>query len=87
MYRAGIELASPGSAVRLASVARHVTDCACGLVFYLYMKKSGAINFFNFVPGLQLVKEIHNLPRLRSRKSYCLIAERNGQQIVKHLTK
>ena len=25
--RAGIELATPGSAVRLASVARHVTDC------------------------------------------------------------
>ena len=28
--RAGIELATPGSAVRLASVARHVTDCASG---------------------------------------------------------
>ena len=26
--RAGIELATPGSAVRLASVARHVTDFA-----------------------------------------------------------
>ena len=26
--RARIELATPGSAVRLASVARHVTDCA-----------------------------------------------------------
>ena len=26
--RAGIELATPGSAVSLASVARHVTDCA-----------------------------------------------------------
>ena len=26
--RAGIELATPGSAVRLASVARHVTYCA-----------------------------------------------------------
>ena len=26
--RAGIELAIPGSAVRLAYVARHVTDCA-----------------------------------------------------------
>ena len=26
--RAGIELATPGSAVRHASVARHVTDCA-----------------------------------------------------------
>ena len=26
--RTGIELATPGSAVRLASVARHVTDCA-----------------------------------------------------------
>ena len=24
---AGIDLATPGSAVRLASVARHVTDC------------------------------------------------------------
>ena len=29
--RAGIELATPGSAVRLASVARHVTDCATRL--------------------------------------------------------
>ena len=28
MGRAGIELANPGSAVRLASVARHITDCA-----------------------------------------------------------
>ena len=27
-YRAGIELATPGSAVRHESVARHVTDCA-----------------------------------------------------------
>ena len=27
-YRAGTELATPGSAVRHASVARHVTDCA-----------------------------------------------------------
>ena len=26
--RAGIELATPGSAVRLATVARHVTYCA-----------------------------------------------------------
>ena len=25
---AGIELATPGSAVRLASVVRHITDCA-----------------------------------------------------------
>ena len=29
--RAGIELATPGIAVRLASVARHVTDCATRL--------------------------------------------------------
>ena len=27
-YRAGIELTTPGSVVRHASVARHVTDCA-----------------------------------------------------------
>ena len=35
-YRAGIELATPGSAVRHASVARHVTDCATrpGSKFY-----------------------------------------------------
>ena len=26
--RAGIELATPGFALRLASVARHITDCA-----------------------------------------------------------
>ena len=26
--RAGTDLATPGSAVRLASVARHITDCA-----------------------------------------------------------
>ena len=26
--QAGLKLATPGSAVRLASVARHVTDCA-----------------------------------------------------------
>ena len=29
-YQAGIELATPGSAVRHASIARHVTDCATG---------------------------------------------------------
>ena len=28
MGRVGIKLVTPGSAVRLASVARHVTDCA-----------------------------------------------------------
>ena len=36
--RAGIKLATPGSAVRLASVARHVTDCATprgGVMLYL----------------------------------------------------
>ena len=33
--RAGIELAIPGYAVRLASVARHVTDCATRPVFYI----------------------------------------------------
>ena len=33
--RARIELVTPGSAVRLASVARHITDCVTqlGLVF------------------------------------------------------
>ena len=44
-YRAGIELATPGSAVRLSSVARHVTDCAtqpslhrfyCNLMTWLF---------------------------------------------------
>ena len=30
----GIELATPGSAVRLASVARHITDCATRRVYY-----------------------------------------------------
>ena len=32
--RAGIELATPGSAVRLTSVARHVTDCAMWPVIF-----------------------------------------------------
>ena len=32
--RAGIELATPGSAVSHASVARHVTDCATWPVEY-----------------------------------------------------
>ena len=36
--RAGIELAIPGSAVRLASVARHVTDCATRSGRSLHMK-------------------------------------------------
>ena len=46
-YRAGIELATPGSAVRHAFVARHVTDCATwpgnGFVLqmaHFYSKKS-----------------------------------------------
>ena len=35
--RAGIELATPGSAVRHASVARHVTDCATqpGIMYFV----------------------------------------------------
>ena len=49
-----------------------------GPMQYLYMKKVDDYKSFDFVSGLQLVKEIHNLPRLRSRKSSCLIAERNG---------
>ena len=34
--RTGIELATPGSAVRHVSVARHVTDCATRLGFLLF---------------------------------------------------
>ena len=44
--RAGIELATPGSAVRLASVARHVTDCATrpGIILFrdLFSKIKGS---------------------------------------------
>ena len=38
--RAGIELATPGSAVRHASVARHVTDCATRPGLYTCSKLS-----------------------------------------------
>ena len=38
--QAGIELATPGSAVRHASVDRHVTDCAT---------RPGSIHIFNFI--------------------------------------
>ena len=39
-YRAGIELATPGTAVRHASVARHVTDCATqpGNISYMFFR-------------------------------------------------
>ena len=50
--RAGIELATPGSVVRLASVARHVTDCTMwpghqwlaalsGQLTYILLNQSG----------------------------------------------
>ena len=42
--QAGIELVTPGSAVRLSSVARHVTDCATRPG-----KKGGGLTFFVFV--------------------------------------
>ena len=38
--RAGIELANPESAVRLASIARHVTDCATRPSNMLFCVKS-----------------------------------------------
>ena len=38
--QAGIQLATPGSAVRLASVARHVTDCATRSGISLLIKGS-----------------------------------------------
>ena len=45
--RAGIKLATPGSAVRVASVARHVTDSAMGpgnILFYFIL--SSEINAY-----------------------------------------
>ena len=55
--RVGIKLATPGSAFRLTSVARHVTDCANGhtesnqicLVTYLHMWVSRSITVFCFL--------------------------------------
>ena len=44
-YRAGIELASPGSAVRHASVARQVTDCATRLVKFKFRRIGYAASF------------------------------------------
>ena len=35
--RAGIELATPASAVRHASIARHFTDCATRLGTYVFV--------------------------------------------------
>ena len=52
--------------------------CAQTILIWTHAIKVDDYNNFDFVSGLQLVKEIHNLPRLRSRKSSCLIAERNG---------
>ena len=44
-YRAWIELATPGSAVRHASVARHVTDCATRPgVLYAWITVTSFIN-------------------------------------------
>ena len=54
--RAGIDLTTPGSAVRLASVARHVTDCATGLgprPVWLTLKKTSQT-------GLTHMKDIGN---------------------------
>ena len=42
--RAGIELTTPGSAVRLPSVPRHVTDWATWLDTILYAKKATKVN-------------------------------------------
>ena len=46
--RARIELATPGSAVRLASVARHVTACAW---------RPGRLQLLQLVLSLKLVSE------------------------------
>ena len=47
--RARIELATPRSAVRLASVARHVTDCATWPVVMLHIKLKGITKRSNMV--------------------------------------
>ena len=51
-YRAGIELATPGSAVRHASVARHVTDCArrpCWHIFWCKLDHTHLVAFMVFL--------------------------------------
>ena len=47
--RAGIKLATPGSAVRLASVARHVTDCATRPGVCVCVRGGGFFFTFKFV--------------------------------------
>ena len=58
-YRAGVELATPGSAVRHASVARHVTDCAMRpgssrlwdcTIFHVLFQRTGRGHLFAFDP-------------------------------------
>ena len=44
-----IELAIPGSAVRLASVARHVTDCATRPGIYGTQKQTKSDRTFDFI--------------------------------------
>ena len=54
--QAGIELATPGSAVRLASVARHVNDCAMRPGQYVKIEK---FNIKIILPYAHLEFNVH----------------------------
>ena len=54
--QAGIELATPGIAVRHSSVARHVTDCATRPGFLKFEKMSQNLLFAAVVIGTLRVK-------------------------------
>ena len=63
--RAGIELAAPGSAVRHASVARHLTDCATqpGSLNKIYLNISSRRN-----KQTTIFQDKNNIDRISSLK-------------------
>ena len=54
--RAEIELPTPGSADRLASVTRHITDCACGPGIRLF-----CLLTFSKLTLIKRKKDVHEL--------------------------
>ena len=72
----GIELATPGSAVRHPSVARHVTNCAmrpgCGTIFFAHMLYYNYINI-NFVLRERSGSVVERLTRDRGAAGSSLI--------------
>ena len=75
--RAGIKLATPGCAFRLASVARHVTDCATwlGVLLLWVICYNIYLERFQFTNLLSLVGKHHLVFILNGRQKWLVCLE------------